>query len=456
MLSSTVQQTGCLSAEDIPLVVSETVLSCKVIDLHTHLFPPSHGDLLSWGIDDLLTYHYLVSEFFMVAPGDITHQAFFAMTKSEQADLIWEFLFRRRTPISEAQIGVLTTLQKLGLDSLIRNKDLGPIRSWFQSQDPSEHAEKVFRISKVKYCVMTNIPFDERETSKWVRDTTSPIVNEKFLADDLLPQTYDKERFKTALRVDPLLNGDWETISNCLEQRGLPLTLEGTRSFLVAWATVYQAEYLMASTPEIFGYQETDPGPKGKDKSGKSWPTATELIDQVMIPVAKRLGLPIAMKFGACRGMQPGLTPCGGGDGVTVADTRPLKKMCQLYPRVKFLATFLSKVNQHEICVMGQKFRNLHIYGCWWYLNNPSMIESITRMRLELLGTAFTSQHSDARIMDQLVYKWEHSRRSITKALVKQFQQLMMTGWMLTKEDVEKDVERLLGGAYTEFMEKKL
>ena len=165
----------------------------------------------------------------MVAPGDITHQAFFAMTKSEQADLIWEFLFRRRTPISEAQIGVLTTLQKLGLDSLIRNKDLGPIRSWFQSQDPSEHAKKVFRISKVKYCVMTNIPFDERETSKWVRDTTSPIVNEKFLADDLLPQTYDKERFKTALRVDPLLNGDWETISNCLEQRGLPLTLEGTR-----------------------------------------------------------------------------------------------------------------------------------------------------------------------------------------------------------------------------------
>jgi hypothetical protein len=32
------------------------------------------------------------------------------------------------------------------------------------------------------------------------------------------------------------------------------------------------------------------------------------------------------------------------------------------------------------------------------------MIESITRMRLELLGTAFTSQHSDARIMDQMEF----------------------------------------------------
>ena len=35
---------------------------CEVIDLHTHLFPPSHGDLMLY-IDELLTYHYLVSEF---------------------------------------------------------------------------------------------------------------------------------------------------------------------------------------------------------------------------------------------------------------------------------------------------------------------------------------------------------------------------------------------------------
>ena len=206
----------------------------------------------------------------------------------------------------------------------------------------------------------------------------------------------------------------------------------------------------------VLGYRETDVGAQGVDEKGKAWYTATELIDQVMIPVAKLLNLPIAMKFGACRGMQVGLNPCGGGDGVTVADTAPLKKMLQLYPKVKFLVTFLSRVNQHEICVMSQKFRNLHIYGCWWYLNNPSMIESITKMRLEMLGTAFTSQHSDARVMDQIIYKWEHSRNAICNVLVKQFEQLMRTGWVLTKEDVEKDVERLLGGAYCEFMNKNL
>ena len=130
--------------------------------------------------------------------------------------------------------------------------------------------------------------------------------------------------------------------------------------------------------------------------------------------------------------------------------------MCTRYPSVKFLATFLSRVNQHEVCIMSQKFRNLHIYGCWWYLNNPSMIESITRMRLELLGTAFTSQHSDARIMDQIVYKWAHSRRVISGALVEQFAQLASTGWGVTEAMVRRSVQRLLGGSYEEFMAKDL
>ena len=434
-------------------VITEAVSECEVIDLHTHLFPPSHGELLLWGIDELLTYHYLVSEFFMVAPGSITHKNFFALSKTEQANLIWEHLFRRRNPISEAQIGVLTTLRVLGLGHLVEAGDIEPIRAWFESQDAASHAEKVFVLSRVKFVVMTNIPFLEKETCKWVVSPTSRIdlATASFSSGDIIAQTFDRNRFKTALRIDPLLKGDWGTIRYCLERRGLPATLEGARVFIEAWAKVYQPEYLMASTPEHFGYRTTDPGPLEE-----GWFTATQLIDDVMIPCAKKLGLPLAMKFGACRGMQPALDPCGGGDGVTVADTRPLREMCRNYPTVKFLATFLSKVNQHEVCILSQKFRNLHIYGCWWYLNNPSMIEEITRMRLELLGTAFTSQHSDARIMDQIIYKWIHSKRVITAAVIEQFRQLLHTGWSLDEQSITKSVHRLLGVSYEEFMAKQL
>ena len=43
--------------------------------------------------------------------------------------------------------------------------------------------------------------------------------------------------------------------------------------------------------------------------------------------------------------------------------------------------------------------------GSWWFCNNPSLIAATTAMRLEMLGTAFTCQHSDARVLEQLLYK---------------------------------------------------
>ncbi len=73
-----------------------------------------------------------------------------------------------------------------------------------------------------------------------------------------------------------------------------------------------------------------------------------------------------------------------------------------MFPDTKFIATVLARENQHELCVLARKFRNLHIFGCWWFLNNPSLIDEMTRMRLELLGLSFTPQHSDARVLDQL------------------------------------------------------
>ena len=95
-----------------------------------------------------------------------------------------------------------------------------------------------------------------------------------------------------------------------------------------------------------------------------------------------------------------------------------LRRLCVDFPRVKFCATILSRDNQHEITVLANKFSNLHLYGCWWFCNNPSIISEVTAQRLEILGTEFTAQHSDARVLDQLVYKWNHSRTVIGTVLV--------------------------------------
>jgi hypothetical protein len=75
---------GGLRKEDIYSVVFSEVRGQQVIDLHTHLLPPSHGALCLWGIDALLTYHYLVAEYFMTAPASISPEVFYELNKKDQ------------------------------------------------------------------------------------------------------------------------------------------------------------------------------------------------------------------------------------------------------------------------------------------------------------------------------------------------------------------------------------
>ncbi len=107
------------------------------------------------------------------------------------------------------------------------------------------------------------------------------------------------------------------------------------------------------------------------------------------------------------------------------------------------MVTMLSRENQHELCVAARKFGNLLPFGCWWFLNNPTLIEEITRMRLELLGTTFAPQHSDARVLDQLIYKWDHSRRLIGNVLVDKYADAMEAGFHITEQHIRDDARRL-------------
>ena len=77
-------------------------------------------------------------------------------------------------------------------------------------------------------------------------------------------------------------------------------------------------------------------------------------------------------------------------------------------------------------------------------------------MRVEMLGTAFTAQHSDARVLDQLLYKWPHSRAVIAQVLAKEYSKLDTSGWTPTRGEIRRDIGRLFGGAYEEFLSKSL
>src|SRR5580692_8713691 len=95
--------------------VQKAIDDAPVVDLHTHLYSPEFGAMNLWGIDELLTYHYLIAET-LRTDLSLTPEAFFARDKAAQADLVWENLFVRRTPLSEAAAGVVTVLEVFKID----------------------------------------------------------------------------------------------------------------------------------------------------------------------------------------------------------------------------------------------------------------------------------------------------------------------------------------------------
>ena len=126
--------------------------------------------------------------------------------------------------------------------------------------------------------------------------------------------------------------------------------------------------------------------------------------------------MPLALMIGTKRSVNPDLRLAG--DSLGKSDISALENLCSSYPNNKFMVTMLAREDQHELCVTTRKFKNLMVFGSWWFLNNPSLIEEITRMRMELLGLSFIPQHSDARVLDQLIYKWGHSRQIIASVPV--------------------------------------
>ena len=108
-----------------------------------------------------------------------------------------------------------------------------------------------------------------------------------------------------------------------------------------------------------------------------------------MLPACREFDLPLSLMIGVRYLVNPALKLAG--DAAGKADLRAVERLCAGYPGNRYLISVLSRENQHELCVYARKFNNLMPFGCWWFLNNPSIVEEITRERLEMLGHEFYS-----------------------------------------------------------------
>src|SRR5882762_3615539 len=126
-----------LTDAQISSTVEDVLAATQFVDIHTHLFAPAFGELGLWGIDELLTYHYLEAEFFRSS--DTKPEEYWSLSKREQADAVWRTLFVENTPVSEATRGVIAVLKAFQLST--DRPDLQEARSFFQARSEEHTSE---------------------------------------------------------------------------------------------------------------------------------------------------------------------------------------------------------------------------------------------------------------------------------------------------------------------------
>jgi hypothetical protein len=271
---------------------------------------------------------------------------------------------------------------------------------------------------------MTNDPLDPEEAPLWERGAEPD------------PQ------FHPALRLDRILNR-WPEHWSVLASQGFAVndaasgqSASEVRRFLAEWCKRMRPIYMAVSLPDTFQFPEDS--------------VRARLLAESVVPTCRETGIPLSLMIGVRYQVNPALRLAG--DGAGKADLRAVERLCTQYPDNRFLISVLSRENQHELCVYARKFNNLMPFGCWWFLNNPSVVEEITRERLEMLGTSFIPQHSDARVLEQVIYKWRNTRRTLAPILANMYQLLAEDGRPVTRADIQRDITRLFRSNFEGFV----
>lgn len=270
---------------------------------------------------------------------------------------------------------------------------------------------------------MTNDPLDPAEMALWLdfpdRDS----------------------RFHSALRLDQLLL-HWREHRPLLRSQGYDVEVDGQgrtiselRRFLKHWHSRMQPAYMAVSLPDTFAYPEDS--------------VRARLLSEAVLPACREFDVPLALMIGVRRQVNPELQMAG--DGVGRANLQSLEFLCREFPANRFLVTVLSRENQHELCVYARKFNNLMPFGCWWFVNLPSIVEEVTRERLEMLGTSFIPQHSDARVLEQLIPKWRQTRRTLAPILAHAYARVAEEGRAISRHDISNDITRLFRSNFKDF-----
>ena len=378
----------------IKFYIEKFVNSTPIFDIHTHLFPSKFKKYYNVGLIKLLNYHYLKAELFSL--GNIKIKNFNNLDDNKKAKIIWDNLFLNRYPISTATQGVLRILKIYGVEDV--NQKFDKILKITNENQLSE--EDIFKITNINQVVMTNNPFNSEE-----KKILNLNKDSKYLPSIRIDDLFMKPKSKNEYLNSWYLSGH-EKIKKAIKE--IKIIIQTNKP-----------SYFSLSTENFKEFEN-------------------EFFFKNFLSLLQETKTPMMLLIGVKRGVNKLYNDAGDGIGTMNLDY--LEKILSKFPRNKFLVSCLDYRDQFKLSVLARKFQNLKIVGFWWFNNNESIIENLLKQRFELLGDNFIVQHSDARIIDQLVYKWLDFKSIYIKVMVEKYQKLLSLGYKIKATDLERKI----------------
>ena len=393
-------------------------------DIHTHLFPPQANQLVRYGIDELLNYHYAYRQV-LGFRRDISPEQYWKLNASQRADICWETYFSRPAhskinalPVSEGFRAISTIMSGLGLDP--RAKDLREARQFFDSVDPMEYHDRILALAGISNVVGTNNPFDQEEL--------------EFYRSGV--EWHDS--FSAALRLDDLVLNPADAMAYIRSNFDLDVgadfgeaTLTNARKFCVDWLAgewLPRVQYVGISFPPDFPWcSESD--------------ERLKVLERIVIPACAETGTSLFLMPEPVRGLEPEMK--NAGDYVGKMDSVQFARFAQRHPEVDLWVSPLNFSSQYEVSALTCVLPHVSPWSTWWYNHQPGLTQDLCDMRIEMHGENSWLFNSDARVLEHLYSKWRHFQQEFVSIGARQLNRVVESGYPLSEDDVRNWIQTL-------------
>ena len=400
-------------------------------DIHTQLFDLRFKpELIKTGIDELLTTPELAAELFrhnppsLNNPGqELTRNEYESMPQRIKSEVVWHRLFLANTPLSESTRAVLTILGLLQQDPKTRN--LGAYRNFFNNSSRQQHISKILEQANINGLVTCYNPLSSAvQKAIKINSNSSKLYTALDLSELVCnwKKSYEK------------LTKTGFTVKRVLDKSVYPIV----KNFLTQMIETSNAVYLYLNLPSE------------SSLNSKNNYTA-KLITKCIAPLSQQLGKPLAIAFSDAK-KAPTLNSLKMNQPLQFSNLDFIQELSTKFPELKLMVTDSNYENQQNFILLAQSNPRLMPVLQSAQLTGKSNFTSLNRQSLELLGTSFIAHGRTARVYEELLSNWAHTRWMLGTILQERYTSLYRTGWRVTEQEIIREISAILSDNARKFI----